>query len=233
VLLAREDIVCLGPKRPPIAAALHEDGSGVMRVARTPGSADLSGWAEAVRSALPHVDVEEVEVPGPRVSAELRGAGWAEAAVLAAALDVRRRERPGTGIPVTIVSASKARATAVIGADGAVSVRLFAGEVLDEVVLRAYAVGAVHQALGWVRSEGVAVADDGEVLDLTMRSFGVITARDMPPVDVEIEREDVPAVRGSDAVFAAVAAAAWLAGGLAPAWPLEQGCRGSTKGGGI
>ncbi len=33
--------------------------------------------------------------------------------------------------------------------------------VLDEVVLRSYCIGATHQALGWVRSEGIAVDGDG------------------------------------------------------------------------
>ena len=233
VLFAREDVVSLGPKRPPVAAALRGDGHGVIRVARTPGSDDLSTWADAVHLALPHVEVEEVEVPGPRVSAELRAAGWAEAAVLRAALDARREHRVGTGHPLTVVSPGNARATATIDADGGVSVRMSAGEVLDEVVLRSYAVGAAHQALGWVRSEGVAVAEDGEVLDLTIRSFGILSVKDTPRVDVEIEKEDAPAVRGSDAVFAAVAAAAWLAGGLEPAWPLERSRRRSAKGGGI
>jgi hypothetical protein len=238
VLFAREDVTRLGPKRPPIAAGLHEDGSGVIRVARTPGSSDLSRWTEAARSVLPRVEVDEVDVCGPPVSAELRGAGWAEATVLAATLDALRRGCFGTDHPVTVVSPAGARAIACIGADDCIRVRLSAGRPLDEVVLRSYAVGAVHQALGWVRSEGVAVSDGGEVLDLTLRSFGIVTAQAMPPVEVEIERiekagtEDAPPVRVSDAVFAAVAAAAWLAGGLKPEWPLERSRRGSTKGDG-
>ena len=182
----------LGPKRPPIAAGLREDGSGVVRVARTPGSPDLSGWAEAVRSVLSSVEVEELDVCGPPVSADLRGAGWAEATVLAVALDALRRGRLGTGHPVTVVSPAKARAVTCIDAAGCVRVRLSAGDPLDEVVLRSYAVGAVHQALGWVRSEGVAVSDAGEVLDLTVRSFGIITAQAMPPVEVEIEGSEGP-----------------------------------------
>jgi hypothetical protein len=237
-LFAREDVVRLGPKRPPIAAGLREDGSGVVRVARTPGSPDLSGWAEAVRSVLSSVEVEELDVCGPPVSADLRGAGWAEATVLAVALDALRRGRLGTGHPVTVVSPAKARAVTCIDAAGCVRVRLSAGDPLDEVVLRSYAVGAVHQALGWVRSEGVAVSDAGEVLDLTVRSFGIITAQAMPPVEVEIEGSEgprtgsSPPVRGSDAVFAAVAAAAWIAGGLQPEWPLERGRGGSREGDG-
>src|SRR5205085_3830079 len=53
VVLAREDVVRLGPKRPPIAAGLRADGSGVVRVVRT------SGIADAIRSVLPEVAVEE------------------------------------------------------------------------------------------------------------------------------------------------------------------------------
>ena len=93
------------------------------------------------------------------------------------------------------------------------------GEPLDEVVLRSYCVGAAHMALGWVCSEGLAVDGTGEVHDLTIRSFGVLRAVDTPPIDVTIEPSDGPPVNGSDAVFAAVAAAAWLAQGCPPAWP--------------
>jgi CO/xanthine dehydrogenase Mo-binding subunit len=98
-----------------------------------------------------------------------------------------------------------------------------AGEVLDEVVLRSYALGAAHQALGWVRSEGIAVDESGQVLDLTIRSFGVVPARGMPHVEVVVDDAGGPPVRGGDAVFAAVAAASWLAAGLAPEWPVERG----------
>jgi len=225
VLFAREDVARIGPKRPPIAAALREDGSGVMRVARTPGSKGFEKWVRVVNSVLADVVVEEVAVAGPRVAPDLRAAGWAEAAVLGACLGARSEGRTGTGHRLTIVSPDGARATAMIDDSGNVWLWLAAGEVLDEVVLRSYAIGAAHQALGWVTSEGVAVGDDGEVLDLTIRSFGVITARDMPQVNVEIEKHDIAAVRAGDAAFAAVAAAAWLAGGLEPAWPLARGSR--------
>ena len=68
-----------------------------------------------------------------------------------------------------------------------VEVRVAAGDPLDEVVLRSYAMGAVHMALGWVFSEDLAVdRETGEVLDLTIRSFGIIRARDLPPVTVTI-----------------------------------------------
>src|SRR5690606_1176452 len=123
----------------------------VVRVARTDGIAD------AIRS-LPGLDlvIEEVEVAGPPTSAALRAAGWAEAAVLRAGL---------AGEPeVTVVDpATGGRATASVVA-GSIRLVVDAGEVLDEVVLRSYCTGAAHQGLGWVTSEGLAVAADGEVL---------------------------------------------------------------------
>ena len=66
-------------------------------------------------------------------------------------------------------------------------VRVAAGDPLDEVVLRSYAIGAAHMALGWVLTEGLAVdPETGEVHDLTIRSFGILRAKDTPPIDVEI-----------------------------------------------
>ena len=94
-----------------------------------------------------------------------------------------------------------------------VEVRVAAGDPLDEIVLRSYAIGAAHMALGWVFTEALAVdPDTGEVHDLTIRSFGIIRAEDMPPIDVTIVDDDGPPLaRSSDAVFAAVAAATWNA----------------------
>ena len=129
----------------------------------------------------------------------------------------------GPGCTCRIESPHGGRATATIGGDGRLAVWVDAGEVLDEVVLRSYCVGAAHQALGWVRSEGLAVGEDGSVLDLTIRSFGVLAARAMPSVSVEVEPSRRPAVNGSDAVFAAVAAAAWVAAGCPDQWPIERG----------
>jgi CO/xanthine dehydrogenase Mo-binding subunit len=74
-------------------------------------------------------------------------------------------------------------------------------------------------ALGWVRSEGLSVDDDGVVHDLTVRSFGILRAADMPAVEVEIHDAGGPPVNGSDAVFAAVAASAWIGGGCRQDWP--------------
>jgi hypothetical protein len=223
VVFSREDVVRCGPKRPPMAAGIGADGSGVVRVARTPGSPDLAPWADAVARAAPGLVVEEVPVAGPPVSVALRAAGWAEAAVLMAALGATREETSGPGRPVTVRSPAGASATVTIDSGGALSVSVAAGDPLDEVVLRSYVVGAAHQALGWVRSEGVAVDESGAVLDLTIRSFGILSARAMPPVEVAVEDDHRPPLAVGDTVFAAVAAAAWLAAGLPPSWPVEVG----------
>jgi CO/xanthine dehydrogenase Mo-binding subunit len=63
-----------------------------------------------------------------------------------------------------------------------------------------------------VLSEAIAVdPDTGDVRDLTIRSFGILRARDMPRVDVEIVDDPGPPLAVSDAAFAAVAAATWNA----------------------
>ena len=203
VLLSREDVVRTGPKRPPIAAGVRPDGTGVLRIARTPGI------AAAVACVAPGLVVEEVDVAGPPTSAAIRAAGWAEAAVLLAAA---RGD-------AAVTAPSGARAEAAVEAGGSITVRLCCGDPLDEVVLRSYCVGAAHMALGWVRSEGVAVGPDGVPHDLTIRSFGILRARDMPEVHVEIVERSGPPMGVSDAVFAAVAAAAWQADGYPPVWP--------------
>jgi len=205
VLMSREDVVRLGPKRPPLAVGLRADGTGVVHVVRTPGI------VEAIRSVAPHLEVVEVDVVGPRTSVSLRAAGWAEVASALTSLQAVDE----------ITSPSGARATAQIDDDGTVHITVRAGEVLDAAVLRSYCIGAAHMALGWVRSEAVHVDATGEVHDLTIRSFGALRAVDTPPIDVQIEEADGPAVNGSDAVFAAVAAAAWRRSGHVALWPLS------------
>ena len=99
---------------------------------------------------------------------------------------------------------------------------MWAGEILCPVTLRSYALGAVHQALGLVWSEGIAVDGAGEPVDLTIRSFGILAARDMPDVVVRLHEEDRWPVNGSDAVFVATLAAAWIADGLPARWPTRR-----------
>jgi len=202
---SREDVVRLGAKRPPLAAGVRADGTGVVRVARTPGI------AAAITAVAPGLVVEEVDVPGPPTTSAVRGAGWAEAAVLLAPSDGWVRSPSG----------GAASAEIDVGVDGRERVRVTVrcGAPLDEVVLRSYCIGAAHMALGWVRSEGITVDSSGQPLDLTVRSLGIIRSVDMPEVDVEVVADDGPAVNGSDAVFAAVALAAWRREAFAPRWP--------------
>jgi len=224
-VFSREDVVRYGPKRPPIAAGVRADGTGVLRVARTPGSPPLDRWVDAVSSVAPDFVVEEQSVAGPPVSADLRAAGWAEAAVLLAAHELARTGGTGPGLPVTVRSREGASATATMSEAGTLFVSVAAGDPLDDIVLRSFVLGAAHQALGWVRREGVAVDESGAVLDLTIRSFGIIPARAMPAVEIEVQDDPRPPMAVGDTVFAAVAAATWLAAGLPHSWPVEPGGR--------
>jgi hypothetical protein len=69
----------------------------------------------------------------------------------------------------------------------------------------------------------LAVDAAGVPQDLTIRSFGVLRAIDTPPIEVVFGATTGAPVNGSDAVFAAVAAATWIAQGLPPEWPTMRG----------
>lgn len=118
-----------------------------------------------------------------------------------------------------MVSPDGAEARATIDEAG-IHVTVRCGQILDEVVLRSYCIGAAHMAWSWLTSEALAVDDNGDVQDLTMRSFGVLRAVDTPPIHVELLADDGPPVNGSDAVFVAVAAAGWLRSGCRQDWPV-------------
>ena len=90
------------------------------------------------------------------------------------------------------------------------------------MTLRSYVLGAVHQALGMVWSEGIALDHDGAPVDLTIRSFGILAARDMPEVTVRLHHGDGWPVNGSDAVFVATLAAGWIAEALPARWPTRR-----------
>jgi CO/xanthine dehydrogenase Mo-binding subunit len=167
----------------------------------------------------------EVAVPGPPVGVDARACGLAELAVLIeGALDAAGVDRSAltdapTLLDTCVLAPSGASAGARVqiapdtGALERVTVRVAVGDPLDDIVLRSYAIGAAHMALGWVLTESLTVdPTSGDVHDLTIRSFGIVRAKDMPPVDVEIvDDPDEPRAGASDAVFAAVAAAAWNA----------------------
>ena len=109
-------------------------------------------------------------------------------------------------------------------ADGRVRVRVSAGDPLDEVVLRSYGIGAAHMALGWVTSRGSLTVDPADRCTTSPSARSVCCGRSTrPAIEVEIDRSagEVarPPVNGSDAVFAAVAAAVWRHQGFPPDWP--------------
>jgi xanthine dehydrogenase small subunit len=227
VVYSREDVVRLGPKRPPMAATVRWQA----------GRAEIDGVvARGGLAVFDHdwpspyaLDVDarwrDVDVAGPPVGIDARASGLAERAVLVeGALDAAGVERASltdapTLLDTCVITPSGASAGARVHVDpdtGAlqrVELRVAAGDPLDEIVLRSYAIGAAHMALGWVCTESLTVDPaTGEVHDLTIRSFGIIRAKDMPPVDVEIvDDPHEPRAGSSDAVFAAVAAAAWNA----------------------
>ena len=207
VLWSRPDTAELGPKRPPVAAGARPDGTGEMVVVRTPGI------AAAIQECAPGVVVTEVDLPGPPTSSQVRGAGWVEAAALLAAVrgELGWITCPGGG-----------SATAAVEADGTISVQVRAGRTLDEAVLRSYCTGAAHMAYSWVTSECLGVDPDGTVHDLTVRSFGIVSAARMPAVRVEVLDDGSEPANGSDAVFAAVAAAVWIDRGYPPVWPTDR-----------
>ena len=200
VLYTREDVVRRGPKRPPIAAGIRADGTGVVRVVRTAGHRRRHhvGRARSRRRGGRRRRTADVE------RAAWRGLGRGGDPGDRAAARTTPSRRPAAPGP-----ARRSTTAASTSASGA-------ADPLDAVVLRSYGTGAAHMALGWVRSEGLAVDDAGVPVDLTIRSFGILRASEVPPIHIEIEPDDGPPVNGSDAVFGAVAAAAWRAAGHPP-----------------
>ena len=202
VLWSREDVVRYGPKRPPIAAGLRADGTGIIRLVETPGV------AERIQAVLPTCEIEQLTIPGPPTSSAIRAAGWAEAEMLRAGLQ---------GNADWITAPSGAAAKAQVG-DQLIRVEVNAGTPLDWVMFRSYCIGAAHMAYSWVTAEGVSVDQDGEVHDLTIRSFGVVRSSDTPHIEI-VSVGDGPVLAAGDAVFAAVAAATWLNRGCPPDLP--------------
>jgi xanthine dehydrogenase small subunit len=219
VAYSREDVVRLGPKRPPIAAvAVLVDGVVEIDGVVARGAGEPRVWP-APAGVEVRARWSEVDLVGPPVSSDLRAVGLAEQALLVAGA-------LGRGIEVFTPTGARAQAEVTVerGRVIRVDVTLAAGDPLDEIVLRSYAIGAAHMALGWVTSEGLAVdAETGEIHDLTIRSFGVLRASETPAVNVTIADDPAPArARSTDAVFAAVAASAWNALGRPTTFPAPR-----------
>jgi hypothetical protein len=227
IVYSREDVVRLGPKRPPIAASaiwrngvIHIDGV----VARGGLAAFTREWPSPYGCAVV-ANWGEIEVAGPPVGVHARASGLAELAILVeGAFDAAGVERTTltddpalldvcVRVPSGASAGARVHVSPETGVLDRIEVRVAAGDPLDEIVLRSYAMGAAHMALGWVCSESLTVDPaTGEVHDLTIRSFGIVRAKDMPPVDITVvDDAREPLAASSDAVFAAVAAAAWNA----------------------
>ena len=233
-------------RTPGVAAAIASVAPGLeveeVDVAGPPTSCDLrgAGWveaavllagAEAVASGEAVVSERAVVWGGSTASTAAVVSGQAvqsgASTVSGGSTASGRAGRPPA--TVTVVSprgGGRATATVEVAEDGRpvrVHVSVACGAPLDEVVLRSYCIGASHMALSWVCSEGIAVDEAGAPQDLTIRSFGVLRACDTPTIEVEIESSSGPPVNGSDAVFAAVAAATWIAQDLPTEWPTLRG----------
>ena len=135
VLWSREDVVRRGPKRPPVAAGIAADGTGVLRVG-------VSGppWAGPDLGRRRGGRVRRRPRTGGRTGDGRRAAGLPRPAGRA----VGRGRRAGRGggapgrrgpvldVPVEVVAPGGGRAVARIGPDGCVELEVSAGEVLDE-----------------------------------------------------------------------------------------------------
>lgn len=214
VVWSREAVVRNGKKRPPVSLGLRLDGSGEMHVAVTPGSDDLNDLLAVVQQVVPDVSVRLVSAAGPPIGATHRGAILSELLAARAALGGR------AGEPVTVTSPNGARAT-VTYRDGELRATVNAGEALCLVTLRSYVMGALHQAFSMVTSEGIALNESGEPVDLTVRSLGVVGAAQSPPMTVSIEESSSEPVAAGGAVFAAALAAVWLEEG-GTVWPTRR-----------
>jgi hypothetical protein len=216
VLWTREAVVRLGEKRPPLSLGVNADGTGSVRIGWTPPSRSVDEVVDAIRAVAPGLDVRVETISGPRVGTTHRGAGVAE---VLAALAVARAPLDANGC--TVATPNGAAATVRVEA-GSISVAVAAGDPLCEATLRSFVIGAVHQGFSMVTSEGIAVDESGEPVDLTIRSFGITPARAFPHVDVVLERADGPPVAAGTAVFAATLAAMWLHEGRGPRWPTRR-----------
>ena len=112
VLWRREDVVRLGPKRPPLALALRADGTGLVRVGRTDPSMGPGPVTRAVGACCPGVEVEVTDVVGPAVSTSLRGAVWAEVLAARTALAAPPAPSKCGDVQVAVPGAGTARVRA-------------------------------------------------------------------------------------------------------------------------
>jgi hypothetical protein len=212
---SREAVVLRGAKRPPLAMGLRADGTGTVALGWTAGSGALDELTESLGALAANVAVGVVEVVGPPVGVTHRGAGVAE---VLAGLALLHASADGT---CSVTTPNGAMASVRVDEE-TITVHVDAGDALCAATLRSYAIGAVHQGFSMVTSEGIAVSAEGVPVDLTIRSFGITSARALPHVDVTVATSTAPAVAAGTAVFAATLAAVWLAEGAGPRWPTRR-----------
>ena len=147
VVYSREDVVRLGPKRPPIAAVAvvaRRRRRDRRRVARGAGEPRRVADAAGRRGARPLDRGRRSRAAGERRSRARSASPSRPCSSRARSAATSRSSRP-----------SGARASAACrrrrrqGRRASTST-LAAGDPLDEIVLRSYAIGAAHMALGWV-----------------------------------------------------------------------------------
>ena len=209
VVYSREDVVRLGPKRPPIAAtAVWRDGRRHDRRRRRARSAARRG-RRRVRDRRSTRTGRVVDVAGPPVASELRAFGLAEHAVLVeGALDAARVDRAtltddAALLDTLVVTPSGARAGARVTFDDAsgrlagVEVRVAAGDPLDEIVLavlrarrRAHGAG-----LGAAPSRSPSIPTRARCTISRSARSASSARKDMPPVDDHDPRRRRPAAR--------------------------------------
>lgn len=217
-LMSREDTIRLGAKRPPIGGGVRADGSGVLTVGGDESVAEAVAERLGAFAPTANFEVRSFPVPGPPTSALLRGAGVAEAfALVDAANPDRDRYRP-----ITVTLPGSGEVTVRFASDTSIHVHVDGGDPLDTTILRSYVIGAVHMAISLVGSEALAVADDGEVQDLTVRSLGVLRSAQTPSIEVTVAESDRPSAPVSEAVFVAAVAGAWRHAGIPTTWPVTS-----------
>jgi len=213
----REDVVERGHKRPPIALALRDDESGIVCIAKTPHSVGIEELAAAMRTRFPALDFQIQEVSGPPLSGSLRAGVLLEVMAARAALRAKNNGWK-SGDEIEIEDPRGGRVRVRQSEEGLVA-HVYAGRPLSEPTLRSYSFGALHQGLSLVRSEGIGIDETGRVVDRTIRSFGIASASQTPPLHVVIEEQDSDPVPVSDALFIASATLCWLEDGLVEKWP--------------
>ena len=169
VLLSREDVVRLGPEAP-----ADRRGRRGATARASCGSRARPGIAEAIAAVAPGLVVEEVDVAGPPTSVALRARGLGRGASCCspalAGESPTGRARPTARVAEAAVDATTA---STCGVD--------CGDPLDEVVLRSllHRRRAHGARLGDV-ARGSRSTTTATLHDLTIRSFGILRAVDMP-----------------------------------------------------